>query len=142
MSEEEMRALFLLAGMTVERAHKLANGYWPDCERYAELRASHPWWLVQVPNVGLIKIGWRKRVINIDWTDTLVREEVTKDATTQEKTMVHAWGYGKAVEYLGTLKELAARWKWRAENPEEYARIERERAEFAEKHPKLAGVQS
>ena len=108
MSEEEMQALFLLAGFEVESTYRLANEYWSDPDD------SQPWWLVKT-KFGLIKIGWRKRVINIDWSDTEYQagvskfyddrpiEVLTKDETTKWETGVHAWGYAKAVEYLSTL---------------------------------------
>ena len=51
---------------------------------------------------GDIKIGWRKRVISIDWSSTkrnllhlFKDEDVTK-----EPYLVHAWGTDKAVDYL------------------------------------------
>ena len=104
MSEANMRALFLLAGITVGRAHRLPNGY---CSQ--ECCADRPWWLVETP-VGLLLIGWRKHVINIDWASTSVRCVVTRDDVTKDECMVHAWGYAKAVEYLTNL----ASWMTRA----------------------------
>jgi hypothetical protein len=51
------------------------------------------------------KLGWRKRVISIDWSRTNVSlpdlfegEDVTRD-----DTMIHAWGYDKCAEYLKKL---------------------------------------
>jgi hypothetical protein len=58
-----------------------------------------PWWLVRTP-AGLVQIGWRKRVINIDWSDTDVRTVVTSDDVTKTETYVHAWSEAKALEYL------------------------------------------
>ena len=47
---------------------EIPNGYCnePCCSRL-------PWFIVTTP-VGHIKIGWRKRVINIDWTNTLQKK--------------------------------------------------------------------
>jgi len=100
MNEEQVKALFLLAGFNVTRLHRLENKYWPDA--YVELRQKSPWWLA-ITEFGPIQIGWRKRVISINWEDTPARLEVTEDEVTKDKTGVHAWSYSKALEYLTTL---------------------------------------
>lgn len=64
----------------------------------------NPWWLIQVPQ-GIIQIGWRKRVISIDWSGTSFRGIITEDNVTKSDTMVHAWSEEKAIEYLKALKE-------------------------------------
>lgn len=66
-----------------------------------------PWFMVETPR-GRVKIGWRKRVINIDWGETAIQlpsgtfedEDVTKGAT-----FIHAWGTDKAVQYLRKIWE-------------------------------------
>lgn len=68
-----------------------------------------PWFVVETP-AGRIKVGWRKRVINIDWAEaslqvpsaTFAEENVTSWATG-----IHAWGADKAVEYLRRLWSAA-----------------------------------
>lgn len=65
-----------------------------------------PWFLV-ITHKGTIKIGWRKRVINIDWTNSGIKEDAEtlfpdEDVTKYNKT-IHAWGYEKAKEYLDKL---------------------------------------
>jgi hypothetical protein len=110
MTEQHARAIFLLADLSVEAMYELPDGYIRE-------RGS-PWWLVQTP-YGLIKIGWRKRVIDIDWSGTSVRAIVTEHSVTKEDTMVHAWSYARAVEYLAEWRRLAKRAKWLAENPPE-----------------------
>lgn len=97
---EMFRALFLLAGIHVQQHYELPNRYWPEV--YADMRAAHPWALM-LTAAGPIVIGWRKRVISISWADTKIRAVVTADDTTKEETMVHAWSYTKALEYLTTL---------------------------------------
>lgn len=118
--EEQVRALFTLADIKILTLWKLPNGYWPEVApddwndhsqvntflRYQRLRVDSPWWLVKT-NFGLIKIGWRKRVLNIDWSDTEIRVIVTEDDVTKDKTLVHAWTQLKAVEYLTELKKHA-----------------------------------
>ncbi|RYF31382.1 MAG: hypothetical protein EOO23_02775 [Comamonadaceae bacterium] len=103
MTEEQMRALMLLAGFNVEQVWKLQNGYWPDVESYAEVRRNSPWWLIKT-QFGLVRMGWRKRVISIDWSATARVADVTKDDVTKEETMVHAYSHHKAVEYLSELR--------------------------------------
>ena len=100
MNEAQAQAIFLLAGITVVRAHKIENGYWP----YAciEERKRSPWWLLET-SIGIVIIGWRKRVISIDWTSVAVRLVITEDDVTKDETSVHAYSYAKAVEYLAKL---------------------------------------
>ena len=100
MKQEQVKGLFALAGIDVLRMWELPNQYWPDA--YVEERKNSPWWLVKTPK-GLIEIGWRKRVISIRWDDTPVRRVLTDDDVTKDETMVHAWGYGKALAYLTAL---------------------------------------
>jgi hypothetical protein len=130
MTQDEVRSLFTLAGIEVTRFWKLPNGYQGDLQALAEsvelpstyndtetlltypalqflsaaVRAMrNPWWLVKTP-AGMIEIGWRKRVISIDWTDTNVRTTITSDDVTKSTTMVHAWSIEKALEYLKALR--------------------------------------
>lgn len=93
MEEEMLKALLTLSRIKYTQLYRIINEYWSEGE---------PWWLVRT-SAGLLKIGWRKRVINIDWSDTPLREILTQDDVTKEDTLVHAWGYAKAVEYLGVV---------------------------------------
>lgn len=101
---DQFKALFLLAGIPVLNTHELPNGYWPDNIHYAEIRGRHPWYLFMTP-FGAVKIGWRKRVMSISWTDTKVGLQVTEDDVTKELDMVHAWSIPKALEYLIALRK-------------------------------------
>ena len=118
MKREEVDSLFRLARIPVLCAWEMANQYWPRAIpadwtnqsdvaaylHYAKLREASPWWLVKT-HVGLILIGWRKRVIHIDWMDTTIRATVTQDDVTKSPSMVHAWTTLKALEYLTALGE-------------------------------------
>jgi hypothetical protein len=97
---EYFGGLFEKAGIEVINHWELPNGYWPKA--YLETSMTSPWWLVQT-SIGMIKIGWRKRVITIHWDATPLRTIVTTDDVTKDDTMVHAWGSEKAVEYLTTI---------------------------------------
>jgi hypothetical protein len=106
MNEQKVKAIFLLADIEVEKLFQIENGYWPDHINYAQIKKESPWWLVKT-KWGLIKIGWRKRVIAIDWEDTPIRQEITTDDVTKELDCVHAYSYSKAIAYLSNWKKLA-----------------------------------
>ena len=77
---------------------EIPNGYCSDwCCRHL------PWFIVTT-KIGRIKIGWRKRVIQIDWSDTVVKrtgEELFPDEdTTKGGDYIHAWGLAKAQDYI------------------------------------------
>ena len=68
-------------------------------------------WLIVTTKKGRIKIGWRKRVIKIDWSESDIKaspeilfpkEDVTK-GDGRDSSYIHAWGYEKAKEYLNTI---------------------------------------
>jgi hypothetical protein len=61
-------------------------------------------WLLVMTPVGPIQIGWRKRVISIDFSQTVLEESAgelfpSEDVTKYDQ-VVHAWGYEKAKEYI------------------------------------------
>jgi hypothetical protein len=100
MQEDKVRAIFLLAGFEVTAITKVENKYWPV--EYVEQIAASPWWEVET-QLGKITIGWRKRVIVIDWTSTGFEYIVTNDQVTKDEVHVHAFSYALAVEYLSAL---------------------------------------
>jgi len=79
--------------------------YYPDPDYFG------PWFWVETPK-GRIKIGWRKRVINIDWSKTALGAtggDIVEDPkVTHGHTYVHAWGPDKAVAALRRLWGLPA----------------------------------
>lgn len=106
MKAKEVDGLFALAGIAVLQKWRLQNRYYGDCD---EVHADHvqrvvntPWWLLLTP-AGLIEIGWRKRVISINWRFTPVRVLVTQDDVTKGEDHVHAWGMADALKYLTEL---------------------------------------
>lgn len=95
----KMSSLFDDAGLVAKELKAIPNGYgsyW-----------NGPWFFV-ITDIGKIKIGWRKNVIEISWPDWIGvngaelfgSENVTKGAA-----YIHAWGYEKATEYLRRLRE-------------------------------------
>ncbi len=107
MKQVEVAGLFALAGVPVLNMWRLPNQYLPPSDeeddrhilQEAVYRHRRPWWLVKT-KFGLVEIGWRKRVIQIDWSDTALRVIVTTDDVTREENYVHAYSVEKALEYL------------------------------------------
>ena len=97
---EKFRQIFENAGFENPRLSAIPNQYC-GCDHCA------PWYNVSTEH-GTITIGWRKRVINIDFSQTglrefpkiLAREDVTKGCG-----YIHAWGEEKAKEYLSAIRE-------------------------------------
>lgn len=75
-------------------------------EYYTDPTFFGPWFIVDTP-WGPLRIGYRKRVINIDWSDTQINHNggVTfkGEGVTIGRTYIHAWGKEKAIEYLRVL---------------------------------------
>lgn len=67
---------------------------------------ANPWYKVTTSK-GVIIIGWRKRVINIDWSESEIEHDgnilFASEDVTKDKHMIHAWGYEKAHQYLHKL---------------------------------------
>lgn len=61
--------------------------------------------------IGRFKIGWRKRVISIDWTETRNTKSgivLFKDeSTTTGERYIHAWSLDKAKQYIKTIFDTA-----------------------------------
>lgn len=106
--QEKMLALFLFADIQTLGVDEIPNQYWPRVPDYYEIRDKSPWWLVYT-ELGTIKIGWRKRVMEIDWRRLetgggKAAVIVTEDDVTKGDYYVHAYSELKAVEYLQNLK--------------------------------------
>lgn len=73
---------------------------------YTNSPIAFPWYEVTT-NIGRIIIGWRKRVISIDWTGSDIEQSADelfpKEDVTKSGKLIHAWGYYKATEYISTL---------------------------------------
>jgi len=97
----EKEGILSLFGDRAIFVEEIPNGY---CSSYC---CKHLPWFVVTTSKGRIKIGWRKRVINIDWSDSIIEgksEELfpDEDVTKFDKT-IHAWSLGKAKEYIDLL---------------------------------------
>lgn len=100
MGEDELAALFLLAGIRLYGKEPIKNGY----DRTSAL-INGPWWQCHT-SIGPITMGWRKRVVEISWFAFVTPDDepVTKDDVTKGNNFVHAYSYPKAIEYLSTLR--------------------------------------
>ena len=86
---------------------EIPNGY---CSRGC--CAFYPWFIVTTPK-GRIKIGWRKSVIHLEWTDSEIKADAEtifpkEEAwpgyeTTQYDKVIHAHGYEPAKDYITRL---------------------------------------
>ncbi len=105
MREDQVRAIFLLAGIEVFGLDRMPNNYWPKV--YKQMCNISPWWNVHT-QWGVIYIGWRKRVISISWAETDVKYTTVRDVTKEEK-LVHAYSYADAVDELSNWRQEAKR---------------------------------
>jgi len=106
-SWDSFNAVFQLAGIKVLAYWEIVNQY--AGKSYPGRTLEEPWWLVKT-ECGLIQIGWRKRVINIDWSDTnviTVGNLITEDSVTKWEHGVHAPNKLKAAEYMTQFKLVA-----------------------------------
>jgi hypothetical protein len=118
MTKETVKFLFHLAGIAILDIWQLPNRYLGDirlddymhdrdprgdCLRTeVKWRQDRPSWLVKT-KYGLIDIGWRKWVIEVDWKDTGVECDVTDDNVTKGKFYVHAGSEADCLKYLTVL---------------------------------------
>lgn len=96
--------LLIDAGITEDRLNRSVqlNGI---ANRYCPCDSCPPWYILKITGLAPIILGWRKSVINIDWSrsgvdlsDLFSNQDVTKD-----EHMIHAWGYEKASDYLSRI---------------------------------------
>jgi hypothetical protein len=123
-TKAEFEKAFTDAGLGPIFMEPIPNEYHRADDPYA---MGEPWYNVATP-IGYIKIGWRKRVINIDWTRTTLKSLVEEkygdgkprppggeelfptivkegETTTLGDFYVHAYGYEKATKYLKVMFE-------------------------------------
>ena len=78
---------------------EVPNEYWnSDAMSYKS-----PWLMVTTKH-GLIRVGWRKRVIEIDWSTSDIKstaqELFPEENVTKNGRLIHAWSYNDADRYL------------------------------------------
>ena len=99
-AESRAKLLELFDGHSIF-VEEIPNGY---CSEWC---CKHLPWFVVTTKLGRITIGWRKRVISIEWKDSMIKktaqELFEKEDVTKWDTGIHAWGYDKAKEYIKIL---------------------------------------
>ena len=99
--EKEREEILSVFGDRAIFVEEIPNGY---CSQYC---CKHLPWFIVTTSKGRIRIGWRKRVILIDWIDSIIPDMseklfIDEDVTKFDKT-IHAWGLEKAKEYIDKL---------------------------------------
>lgn len=97
-NREYFKDIFKGAGIEILELHSIVNEYSGCIHREP--------WLNILTDKGTIKIGWRKRVTNIDFSEMDNDINVSKfidDDVTKGKDYIHAWTKEKCVEYLKTI---------------------------------------
>lgn len=124
---------FTVAEICIDSYEEIPNEY---CGRISEdhcgICVNRPWLLVKTP-LGHIKVGWRKRVIEMDYSQTHVKDLAIKvfddafcgagartyqngkegDSPTRQDRLVHSWGYDDLVKNLRRLDDWASNPKLR-----------------------------
>ena len=100
---QKARELFRETHFNLVYLEEIPNEYWN--------RPSEPWLLVTT-QFGHFKVGWRKRVIVIDWSKTILEATAERifpdEKVTMEGKMIHAWGYDAMKKYLIQIRNCIA----------------------------------
>jgi len=116
---EAYRALMMLTGFDYTSEHKLVNGYVSD-RGTGNPQYSQPW-MMFMTTWGPVVVGWRKRVINIEWHDSKYPSLVVEPPDlyiTHGPGYIHCYGYGEALAALERLKFMFGRKDYLAALPE------------------------
>lgn len=98
----EFKKAFLDAGIQVNN--------WLGVENEYGSRSYRGNWYSVMTNYGQIKIGWRKRVIEVKFPCFFSTASFfPKENVTKFDTSIHAWSYDKLVEYLKVFKSFCVR---------------------------------
>ena len=91
---KEKKNLISLFGNEIVFVEEIPNEYCP----------TDTTWLLVTTRIGRIKIGWRKRVMLIDWSGSLNKTEANalfpEEDVTKYDRCIHAWDDEKAIAYL------------------------------------------
>lgn len=100
-AKNDRKQILALFADQIIYVEEIPNGY---CSRYC---CKHLPWFMVTTKLGRIKIGWRKRVIEIDWSDSLIPSTANalfpEEDVTKAGKLIHAHGLDKAAEYIKTL---------------------------------------
>lgn len=101
----EMEETFAKAGFPRANLITTPNEYHGGHRGLPVPHYAAPWYLVQVGDGPIFKIGWRKGVIDINWSDSKIDlgHLFPDEAVSKGPEYIHAYGYDKAAEYLAKL---------------------------------------
>jgi hypothetical protein len=75
-----------------------------DNEYCGALCCPHLPWLLVTTEIGIFKVGWRKRVMSLDWGKTQIsasaHELFPDENVTKVGHEIHCWSYAKLGQYL------------------------------------------
>jgi len=94
----EFTALFMRVEIPILELRVIPNEYYPHPQAL-------PWVKVETYR-GEIKLGWRKRVINIDWSNSQLKASPSlfgTESVTKWEGGIHAWSMEDAAKYLSRL---------------------------------------
>ena len=97
----ELAELFKSAGFDTIHIETIDSQYCSKacCYKYP--------WVIITTKKGRIKLGWRKSVMNLDWSESDLKadgEKIFKDEdVTKGTNYIHCWSEEKAIEYLKKL---------------------------------------
>jgi len=99
-TKQYFREILKKAGFTDYAMRAIRNKYCPR-------DVCTPWFNINTQATGRICIGWRNRVINIDWSDSDVnlQELFEQEDVTKGPHFIHAWSKEDAIAYLIKIRE-------------------------------------
>ena len=105
--EKDARSYLELAGFKVDFIWETLNPYWRYRYLDAERRecAMGSAYLLRTEH-GIIRIGWRKRVMEVDWESTKLRKIVDKERENETTSMQDCFHAYNVVELIQRLQEL------------------------------------
>ncbi|MHA1469073.1 MAG: hypothetical protein ACTSSP_00780 [Candidatus Asgardarchaeia archaeon] len=100
----ELTEIFKSAGFNVIHVEAIDS-------QYCSKACCYKWpWVIVTTQKGRIKLGWRKRVINLDWSESDIKaigmELFKGENVTTGEHYIHCWGKDKAIEYLKKLNSV------------------------------------
>ena len=96
MNKNQVIEVFRQADIEILHIWELPNGY--------DRNNESPWWLIKTYK-GLIEVGFRRHVFELNWRDTGIKVLLGPDSpyVTQSEHHIHASDYNELIEYLHKL---------------------------------------
>jgi len=140
---EAYRALMMLADFDYTSEHRLVNGYCSN-RGTGNPQYNQPW-MMFMTEWGPIVIGWRKRVINIEWRDSKFPDLLIEPPDlwiTHGPGHIHCYGYEQAIRALERLKFMFGRKSYLAALPEGARQADTDRLAKAEAEERIGKAEA